>query len=243
MDCESASRENVVERYLAGTLDPQTMDEWEQHLFTCDHCTEQLEICRTIQPVLREMAPQIRGEMSPPAPARRWLWIAVPLVASILIFAVITVNRTPQLPPRQVASHPQDLSLLARLDPPAYNAPSLRGLPTPAQTKFHDAMTAYQNHDWQAAIAALQGSLDLDPAPAAPRFFLGASYLLGGDARSAATELERVAATDSPFSDEARFVLAKAYLALGRKSDAIAALQQCHGDFAPQAADLLSRIQ
>jgi tetratricopeptide (TPR) repeat protein len=240
MDCERANRENIVERYLAGKLDPATIDEWEGHLFACDRCAERLELCQTITPVLREMAPEIRREMQPAKPARRWLWIALPLAAAAM-FAFTLVDWAPK--PKVAVSSTPDYTLLAKLDPPAYHAPTLRSVPAPAQTKFRDAMTAYQAHDWSRAIEGLKASLELDSAAAAPRFFLGASYLLSGNPQAAAIELAQVATSDSPFAEEARFDLAKAFLAQGRKEEALTALQQCHGDFAPQAADLITRIQ
>jgi tetratricopeptide (TPR) repeat protein len=143
----------------------------------------------------------------------------------------VAVSRTP------------DFTLLAKLDPPAYNAPVLRGLDSPAENWFRQAMTAYAAHDWPHAIEGLQRSLELDSKPPAPRFFLGASYLLAGNAQAAAAELERMASVDSPFRDEARFDLAKAYLALNRPDEATASLQSCSGEFAAEARGLIAKIQ
>jgi TolA-binding protein len=241
MDCERANRENIAERYLAGTLDADAKAEWEEHYFACNNCAEQMELYQQVTPALREMAPQIRGEMRPHKPGRGWLWIAVPAAALIFIGVAIQV-KGPQKPVTSAAPKTGDLSLFAKLDPPAYSAPTLRGLATPADRRFREAMTAYQSQDWPRAVDGLNTALQLDPNAAGPRFFLGASYLLEGDAQSALEPLGRVASGDSPFAEEARFDLAKAYLALNRKADAIAALQQCHGDFATQAAALLSRI-
>jgi hypothetical protein len=241
MDCERANRDNIVERYLAGTLDAQTTDEWEQHLFACDLCTQQLELCQTITPVLREMAPQIRREMRP-SPARRWLWIAAPVAAMALLLVFANINKGPKTP-APIASKTGDFTYLAKLEPPAYNAPTLRGVESPAQGKFREAMTFYQSRDWSHAIDGLNTSLGLDPNAPAPRFFLGASYLMAGNPRQGVAELERVAKMDSPFADEARFDLAKGYLALGWPDLAITTLRTCGGDFATLAPQLISAIQ
>jgi TolA-binding protein len=247
MDCERAIRENLAERYLAGTLDTQTRDDWEQHFFGCEECAQQVEILQSVLPPLREMAPQIRQEMTPQKPVRRWLWIAIPVAAMAgLIIAIPSMDvmrkKAAQPAPVAVAKAP-DFTLLAKLDPPAYNAPVLRGVDSPAQRQFREAMAAYQSHDWAKAIEGLQRSLELDSAAAAPRFFLGAAYLLGGNAQSASAELERVASSDSPFRDEARFDLAKAYLAQNRPDEAIASLRNCGGEFAAPANGLIARIQ
>jgi hypothetical protein len=197
MDCERANRENAAERYLAGTLDVKTKVEWEEHYFACNNCAEQMELIQQITPALRQMAPQIRREMRPTAPGRRWFWIAIPVAAMALIFAF--ADFVPKTKPTPVAPKTDDFSLLAKLDPPAYNAPTLRGLDTPAERKFRDAMTAYQSQDWSRAIDGLKTALDLDPTAAGPRFFLGASYLLAGEAQAALEPLQRVASGDSPF--------------------------------------------
>ena len=242
MDCKRAIREETVERYLAGTLDAQAREEWELHYFGCDVCADRLENFRAIRESLVEMAPQIRREMRPQRTAPRWWWIALPLAAAMVLLFVISLDtRHPQQ--SAVTVQKPDFTLLAKLDPPAYNAPVLRGVDSPAENRFRQAMTAYQAHDWPHAIEGLQRSLELDPNAAAPRFFLGASYLLAGNAQPAAVELERVASMDSPFRDEARFDLAKAYLALNRPDDAIASLWSCGAEFAAEARSLITRIQ
>lgn len=247
MDCERAIRENIAERYLAGTLDSQTTEEWEQHFFACEQCAQQVEILQAIVPALREMAPQIRQELKPQRPVRRWFWIAIPVAAMAgLIIAIPSMDvmrkKSPAAPPVAVSKTP-DFTLLAKLDPPAYKAPVLRGLESPAENHFRQAMTAYVTHDWPHAIEGLQRSLELDSKAPAPRFFLGAAYLLAGNAQAASAELERTASVDSPFRDEARFDLAKAYLALNRPDEAIASLWSCGGEFAAEARALITRIQ
>ena len=246
MDCERAIRESIAERYLAGTLDPQTTDEWEQHFFACEQCAQQVEILQSIVPALREMAPRIRQEMKPQRPVRRWFWIAIPVAAmAALIIAIPSLDvmrkKSPTAAP--AVSETPDFTLLAKFDPPAYQAPMLRGVDSPAESRFRGAMSAYLAHDWPHAIEGLQRSLELDSKAPAPRFFLGASYLLAGNPQAASAELERSASVDSPFRDEARFDLAKAYLALNRPDEAIASLWSCSGEFGAEARSLIARIQ
>jgi FimV-like protein len=106
-------------------------------------------------------------------------------------------------------------------------------------------MELYQKRDYPGAIAGLQAALALDPAASAPRFFLGATELLTGDAAAGARDLQMVAAGSSPFAPEAQFDLAKAYLQQGNKAQAVDALRKLAdgpGDFQAAARQLLDRI-
>src|SRR5215831_9933899 len=204
MDCASANRDNLAQRYLSGTLDPQMKAEWEEHYLACENCAEQMELYRQITPALGEK----QGGTN-----RRWLWMIFPIAAVALIALMIPLFRShkPPAPPAP------DFTALAKVDPPAYEVPVLRGAESAAEARFREAMVAYQSHDWPRAIEGLNASLELDNRPVATRFFLGVSYLLNGKPQAAAAQLEPVASIDSPFRDEAFFDLAKAELALHRR--------------------------
>jgi TolA-binding protein len=138
-----------------------------------------------------------------------------------------------------------NLAALARLEPPAYAAPALRGAETTAETLFRQAMEAYLRHDYSAAISGLQASLHSDPEAAGPRFFLGASQLLVGRTIAGMNDLARVAASKSPFAEEARFDLAKGHLSLGQRKEALELLRTVEsqgGDFAARARSLIAEI-
>src|SRR5690349_4666018 len=123
MDCERAVRENVIERYLNGTLSPAEKEEWEQHYFGCEECAERLETWHAIQGPLRERAPQIRQEMRPPrgAPTGRpwWVWagagIAAAAAAAVVAFLALPPPAQAPAPP---IPHTVDYGALARLEPP-----------------------------------------------------------------------------------------------------------------------------
>ena len=253
MDCERAMKENTAERYLNGTLSPTEKDEWEQHYFDCEECAERLETLQAIQEPLREMAPQIRAEMGAGRASRArqgrpwWMWasagIGAAAAAAMVAFLALPPAVKAPAPP-VVRQRTIDYSLLARLDPPAYTPPVMRGVETPAERAFREAMTSYQQRDWPRAIAGLKTATALDPASAPAHFFLGTSCLLNGTPHEGVAELERIPA-DSPFADEARFDLAKGYLALGRVDDALAVLRKLaagRGEFASKATALIERI-
>jgi hypothetical protein len=238
MNCEQVARENVAERYVSGKLDPETKELYERHYFGCDACARNLETWLAIEKPLRAMA------SARPGPS--WIRGAAAIAAGVVVLIGVSLLPHPESPVSGPgASQGIELAELAHLDPPVYSAPAFRGAENTAETLFREAMDAYLRHDYARAIAGLRASLELDPVAAAPRFFLGASELLSGQIASGVHELEQVAASKSPFAEEAGFDLAKGYLMMGRREDALAILRHLEsqgGDFAAQARALTDRI-
>jgi hypothetical protein len=255
MTCNRVERENLVERYVSGRLEPDLNELFERHYFDCEECAEKVETWLAIAGPLRDMAPEIRREMAhemaresvvtmPPPRSRGWAGAAA-IAAGVLV--VVGVSLLPRMDVPAPVSAPvvakrdAGLTELARLDPPAYAAPDFRGAETTAETRFREAMSAYLQRDYERAIGGLKSSLALDPTAAAPRFFLGACELLTGRNAEGIRDLEQAAASGSPFAEEARFDLAKGYLMAGRREEAVAALRFLEsqgGEFAVPARRL-----
>jgi TolA-binding protein len=249
MDCVTAERENIIERYLTGRLEPSVKEEWERHYFGCDHCAQQLATWRAVEGPLRAMADEIRQEIPQPRTRRAWLWAGAGIAAALLLAAGASRLLHPSPVAAPVANSPaaerQRLIELAQLDPPAYAAPVLRGMESKAEMQFQKAMQAYQRRDYPPAVAGLRAALRLDPAAPAPRFFLGACLLLSGQVEEGIGELRTVASGRSPFAEEAGFVLAKGYLRQGDKDSALETLRSVaagQGDFSSQATQLIAQI-
>ena len=49
MDCDKAAREEIFERYLAGTLSDEDRDAFEEHYFGCARCFEELQTLQAIR--------------------------------------------------------------------------------------------------------------------------------------------------------------------------------------------------
>ena len=254
MTCDTAERENIVERYLTGRLEPATKEEWELHYFGCDHCAQQLETWSAVEGPLRSMAAEIRREI--PQPKRHtWLWTGIGIAAALLLAAGASRLLHTGAPRLQTVAAPvadskaserQRLVEIAQLDPPAYAPQALRGMDSKAELQFRNAMQFYQRRDYAPAIAGLRAALDLDSEAAAPRFFLGASYLLSGSVPDGIRELRMVAAGTSPFAEEAGIDLGKGYLLQGDKDKALETLHRVanlHGDFGSQANRLIGQIK
>jgi TolA-binding protein len=251
MDCETVERENIPERYLAGTLDPESKQQWELHYFSCDRCAEVLATWQAIDKPLRAMAGSIRREIRPRRTTATWLWAGAAIAAALVVGLGITLT----LPSSHPATQPAETAAkapaanqwteLARLDPPTYRAPTLRAAGSPAEIQFQKAMESYVRRDYPQTIVGLRAALEFDSEAPAPRFFLGACDLLTGNSVEGAQELERVAAGDSPFAQEAQFDLAKAYLLQGNQDQALATLRRLAdvpGDFREPARQLIARI-
>ena len=249
MDCETVTRENIAERYLAGTLDPQLKEQWELHYFGCERCAQELATWQEIEQPLRSMVVSIRQEIRPRKATGTWIWAGAAIAAALLVGLGVKMmapsgqhQPQPQAAVKTSAANP--FTELARMDPPAYQPPTLRAAGSQSEVQFHKAMEFYTLHDYPQAIAGLRAALDVDGAAAAPRFFLGACELLTGNTAEGAKDLERVAG-DSPFAPEAQFDLAKAYLLQGNREQAVAALRRLTdvpGDFREPARQLLTRI-
>jgi hypothetical protein len=172
--------------------------------------------------------------------------VAAILAGIVVVTGVSLLPRTEQGAVAQTSTGPRaDLTELARLEPPAYFAPSRNSAETAEETLFREAMEAYLRRDYPRAIAGLREVLDAAPMASAPRFFLGVSELLIGRTAEGMVDLGQVAVSDSAFAEEARFDLAKGCLMLGRRPEALVLLRLVEsrgGDFAARARSLIDRI-
>jgi tetratricopeptide (TPR) repeat protein len=249
MDCETVERENIAERYLAGTLEPQLKEQWERHYFGCDRCAELLDTWQAIAEPLHQRESAIRQEIRPRKTRAQWLWAGAAIAAALVIGLAVKPSRSlpGENPPKAQVAAPaaRNWTELARLDPPAYQPSTLRAAGSKAEVQFQTAMNAYLRRDYRQAIAGLRASLEIDRDGAAPRFFLGACDFLTGDTAGAIREWERVASGDSPFAQEAQFDLAKGYLLVGDENRALSTLRKLAavpGDFREPARELIERI-
>jgi len=256
MECAEFQREEVVERYVAGSLSPEERESFEDHYFACEQCFAAVQAQRALQAELSASAAEIRVM---PAPHRRALPWKVAMAAAVAVILTVLGIRwgiksdlsppAPSTPPAQTAqSTPVEPSLveLARFDPPIYTPVVLRGAqdegvpkvrtPSPAvdrgaqyeaTSKFRGAMKQYQKRDYTHAITGLRTAARLNAKEPSTIFFLGVSYLLA-DQTDAGIEVLRhsVALGDTPYLEESHYYLAKAFLRKGDLAAARRELQQ-----------------
>ena len=253
MECDHIKHEEVVERYLTGSLGPQERESFEDHYFACEQCFAALQAQRALQAELSASAPQIRAMPAPNPTA--WRWTAAMAMAAVVLLAVFGIRwgmkpgLSPPAPPTQTMQPgPAGPSLaeLARFDPPTYTPAVLRGAQDEPMRKFRVAMKHYQRGDYAGAISGLREAAKLNPKDAGALFFLGVSYLLSDKTDEGIAALQQsVALADTPYLEEAHYYLAKAFL---RKGDLAAARRELEevvrleGDHEDEARRLLQQV-
>jgi tetratricopeptide (TPR) repeat protein len=252
MACAQINRDEIVERYLTGSLAPLERESFEDHYFECEQCFAALQAERALQAELSASAAQIRA-MPAPKPSF-WRWTPAMVTAALVIVAAFGIRwgmrlgSSPSPPPTQTTeARPAGPSLaeLARFDPPAYTPTVLRGAQDEAMRKFHAAMKFYQRGRYDLAVPGLREAARLNPQDAGAPFFLGAGYLLSGKADDGIAALRQcVALGDTPYLEEARYYLAKAFLSKGDLTAARRELEEVirlKGDHEDEARRLLQQ--
>ena len=250
MDCDRIECDGIIESYLAGRLDKAQRSAFEEHYFACPECREKLQVGRTLQEGLWERG----GADLWQAPKtilfgiRPWAMASAAAAFLIIVGAALWwLLRKPDIPPAQAGMTPASLSLLARLEPPPYIAPALRGTKDEAAEPFIAGMKHYQEGAYARAIPELRAAAGLKAESAQTRFFLGICLLITGQSDEGIEELGKTEALGDPaYLDEARFYLAKAYLGKGDVAGAKEKLRQVvesDGRIRDEAAGLLRQLK
>ena len=257
MECRDGVPDEQVERYALGRLDETAMEAFEDHYFGCSGCLARLETLQALPTALRRRAP--RGRMV--ALRRRglpaWVGVAASLVAVATAWLGLRLAtgrpgdqaKTPSthaVSPPSVPATARGLVEWARITPPRFQVPSLRG-PRSESPEFEAAMERYVRSDYAGAIAGLEQAVRRNPDDAGALFFLGACHLLSGRTAAGIVRLEEVVALgESPYLEEARIHLAKALVREGRLDEAAAELQKAlelRGDLEDDAREGLDRLR
>jgi tetratricopeptide (TPR) repeat protein len=268
VDCVKVAREEIIEKYLVGTLSEEDRDAFEEHYFECARCFEDLQSLRAIRDELRLAGAEFETRTT--RPFLRWAPAAGMAAALVLAVAVLVwMSRPPEAPPEAtntqlpsrvelsekpqpsepdstVASEPS-LDQLARFEPPRYEPLTLRGAPDESTERFRQGMERYRKADYEGAVVDLRAAAELDPDAAHIRFLLGISQLMLGQDSDA---IDRLRATielgDSPYLEEAHWYLAKAFMRrkdLGAAESQLQRLIQLGGSWSGEAGQLLMQVE
>jgi TolA-binding protein len=233
------ANEGLAARFVAGTLTGDSTERFDAHLLECPQCQAEVALALKIRAVGVDA---LRGGASPGSahPARRW---TVPLVAAaavaLFIFAPIRGDRAALRSLGAVPTAPVYLGVAVRSD---------AGTDAGFDADFDAAMALYERESWREALAALQSLADrsdVGDGLAQVRFFAGATALMLDRPERAEEEFAAVLALpESPYHAEARFYRGKAFLRLGRGTDAVRELRAV-GDveLAARAAALADSVE
>lgn len=257
MNCNDVVSENIIERYLDGTLDDQTRDAFEEHYFGCASCLSLVQTVQTVRPLLTQPTPTAVQVMQPVRrPVLLWLAAAAALALVLILLRPWEQAPTPpiarQLPP-PTNSQPTNtqpsapLLQLAQIQPAPYSPNLFRDAAATQPPEMEKAMRLYQDRQWAAAAAALAPLAGPPHNLAAARHFAGISLLLSGQAEAALDALKAVIALgdQSPFAEEALYYHAQALLVAGRLSEAKLELDQViklRGDYETKARSLQLKL-
>ena len=270
MKCEQINDE-FAELYLRAELSDADQEAFERHYFECARCFDDLETYRALRRGLEKTA-----RVSPAAFAARgswshWKWAAA---AASVVLAIALSSLLPQTPLQRTTPEPPEvtgasppaapgappaveqsapevdvpsLTELAHVLPPGYTTAVMRGVPDDATRRFREAMQRYVRGDYAGALSGLRAAASLDADAPDIAFFLGICSLLTGEPEAAIAQLRRtIALGESPYLEEARFYLAKAYLRRGELQAAESELRktvQLRGDREKEARELLQNVE
>lgn len=195
--------DDAVSQYVAGTMPADDLDEFEQHLLTCETCRTSVQVGAAARVVL------VRQTSAARVPVRRAPGYWMGAVAAAVVIALVA-TRSPKDP-------------LGEVTPAPFVADALRPSLNATTSLVDSGMGAYIANDFGAAAERLGRAARTDSS-ASVAFFLGVSLLLNGDAASALDALGRGAA--GPYAGEAAYYMAKALVRLKRPDAAIAVLDQ-----------------
>lgn len=243
MNCAGVEREEVAERYAAGTLSVDEAEAFEEHYFRCAACLERLELVQNGAIVLQR-----------PFRTRRVPYAVWALAASLMI--VFAGTLVWKLAPGGKAAEPVTTARvetprnpwaeLGKFEAPVYRESRLRGEGGNAGRDFHAAMAMYQQGHFAQAVPLLRAVEEANPSDVKAIFLLGVSQILAGDTDTGLDTLRRVDAMGlTAYQEEARFYQAKALLLRGDATGArgvLEAVVAMQGDWQSPAVELLAKL-
>ncbi len=92
MQHSQIEEQNLIDRYMRGTMPAAERAEFEDHFVDCAECQEQIEIARSLRQAVRESIAETAGGWSAGEPAHErrrpgsgWRWVAIAACAGLLM--------------------------------------------------------------------------------------------------------------------------------------------------------------
>jgi tetratricopeptide (TPR) repeat protein len=227
-------RENIIGKYLSGVLSYEEKEGFEEHLFSCDPCFEEIRVREETAKLINEERQTLFADYleSQKAEAREAVYSVSfgeklvsliwgkqrKLVFSTMAVAALAVTIFMVNNPFS----PSPMSKLYETEPFPFLKPAIRGQ-DPGQRIFFEGMEYYEGQDYQRAAEKLEVALETNPELKEVRFYLGVIYYLRNDLDDALEHLI-IYTTNHPNSDKGHWYLAHTYLRKGN-------LQESLGEF------------
>ena len=254
VDCHQIEEQQMIERYLDGTLPETEVEAFEEHYFGCQHCFSELQLRHA---AAIELTSQSAQKASRPAAKTKSFYFWALAAAAVLVLALTSVwvirQRSPvdSTPSTAVLVNPQQklFEELARIEEaPSYLQATIRGgVAGPAQEKLRQGMQLYQQGKYAEAVPYLRPASESNPELYPSRFYLGISLLMVNQNDEAIqTLLSLVNSTSNPYLEDSQWYLAKAYF---RKKDVKAgkehleAVVRLDGPHAEEASRIVGLIE
>ena len=254
VDCRRIEEQEMIERYLDGTLPDTEVEAFEEHYFGCQHCFSELQLRHA---AALELASQPAPKASRTAVKVRSFYSWALAAAAVLVLAITGVwiarqrSRVDSTPSTAVLQNTDQklFEELARIEEaPSYLQATIRGgTEGPAQEKFRQGMQLYQQGKYAEAVPYLRSAAESDPELFPRKFYLGITLLMTNQNDEAIQNLlSLVKSSSNPYLEESHWYLAKACF---RKKDIKSGKEQLeavaglNGPHAPEARRLLERLR
>jgi tetratricopeptide (TPR) repeat protein len=246
MTCRQGEQDDLAERYVLGQLGEREQEAFEDHYFDCPACLDRV---RALQDAREELSAATGA-----ARRRRWPRIVGGVAAAAAVGLAVRVGQEMWTEPLSPAGRPSPVDIVLPAPPPRitielppYTPPRLRAAPSEAQRVFRDAMAAYVAGNCAGAMPGLERALAIDASLTQARLYRAACELQTGRTSEAVEDLQRViAAAESPYLEDAGFLLAQGRIQQGDRVGAREELRRVialDGERRRQAERLLDQLR
>ena len=200
------ANDDMIARYVAGTLAADSVAALEAHLLGCAACERQIREGAAIRAALRHAPPAVASARVAGWPRAGWMLATV--AAAVAFFLL--------------AGRDDDISRLGRVaEAPEFRPLAVRANASDTDRLVDSAMTFYSRGDFARADDMLGTAAATTSAPSV-RFYLGVARLQRGNPAGALDALRgALEPAGNPYAADARFYMAKAFLALRERDSAL----------------------
>jgi hypothetical protein len=198
---------DAAAQYVAGTLDPDALDAFEEHLLSCEDCRNEVRLGAAI----RAGGKPVAGAAAPAASVtgRRRVGTLVPIAAAAAIaltFGIWSMRSDG----------------LGAVEAAPFVAGPARSAGGGGAALVDSGMAAYGARDYSRAALLLGRAAASDSSPGV-QFYLGVSRLMSrGDAAALTALLRALEPAGNPFADDARYYAMKGLVRMQRRDSALA---------------------